>query len=237
MNKNFETAVKKYKLEKIVKKYKEKVKKLLELKPDLSPASYRDWIKMMPFFTNKEYQYLLQRKTPLSEKQLKNPEEIKERIKFNKSLMKKIKDDKMKEVWEKLIPYLYKERATELIEILKDSRLKKGIKEEDFITAVISNQSIEKVKSMLTVIKQEKKSKKSKKAEKKASEKIEEREEKLAEILSDTSKTKEEMFFEILEMCKNFTNDMASILIREIMDLQKQIILLKEEIDELKGEE
>jgi hypothetical protein len=225
MTENFEKAVKKYGLEDIVKKHKEKVKLLLERKPDLSPSAYRDWIKMMPFFTKKEFEYLLFRKTPLNEKQLENNKEIKERIKYNLKLVKRIKDEQIRGIWEVMVPIIDKAKADELIQIFENSKLKENIKPEDLINAVVFNKKIEDIKNMLQKITEEKK-RKTTTAKKKRRKKV----------ASPDPITNDDIFLEILNMCKSFTNEVATLLFKEISDIKKDINVLKKEIDDIKSE-
>ncbi len=228
MAENFEKAVKKYKLKEIVKKHREKVKLLLERKPDLQPSAYRDWIKMMPHFTKKEYEYLLYRKTPLNEKQLSNSDEIKERIKYNLKLAKRIKDEQLREIWEIMSSIIDKVRADELIAIFENSKLKKTAKVEDLINAVILNKKVEDIQKMLQKIVEKPKTKVKTKATKKKTAK------KTAVATSDP--TNDDIFLEILNMCKSFTNEVATLLFKEIADIKKDINVLKTQVDEIKSE-
>ena len=228
MSENFEKAVKKYELEGIVKKYREKVKLLLERKPDLTPSAYRDWIKMMPYFTKKEYEYLLFRKTPLNEKQLKNVDVIKERLKYNLKLAKRIKDEQLRQIWEVMSPVLDKIKADELISVFENSKLKEDINPENLINAVIMNKKIEDIKSMLKKIEEKPKEKiKTKSVKKKAAKK---------EPVSKPDPSNDDIFLEILNMCKSFTNEVATLLFKEISDIKKDINVLKTQIDEIKSE-
>ncbi len=228
MSENFDKAVKKYRLEGIVKKYREKVKLLLERKPDLTPSAYRDWIKMMPYFTKKEYEYLLFRKTPLNEKQLKNVDVIKERLKYNLKLAKRIKDEQLRQIWEVMSPVLDKIKADELISVFENSKLKEDINPENLINAVIMNKKIEDIKSMLKKIEEKPKEKiKAKSVKKKAAKK---------EPVSKPDPSNDDIFLEILNMCKSFTNEVATLLFKEISDIKKDINVLKTQIDEIKSE-
>ncbi len=229
MAENFEKAVKKYKLEEIVKKHREKVKLLLERKPNLQPSAYRDWIKMMPYFTKKEFEYLLFRKTPLNEKQLENSEEIKERIKYNLKLAKKIKDEQLREIWEIMSSIIDKVRADELITIFENSKLKKSVNPEDLINAIIMNKKIEDIQKMLQKITEKPKTKeKTKTAKKKTTKKT--------TVSAADPATNDDIFLEILNMCKSFTNEVATLLFKEIADIKKDINVLKTQVDEIKSE-
>lgn len=228
MSENFDKAVKKYRLEGIVKKYREKVKLLLERKPDLTPSAYRDWIKMMPYFTKKEYEYLLFRKTPLNEKQLKNVDVIKERLKYNLKLAKRIKDEQLRQIWEVMSPVLDKIKADELISVFENSKLKEDINPENLINAVIMNKKIEDIKSMLKKIEEKPKEKiKTKSVKKKTAKK---------KPVSKPDPSNDDIFLEILNMCKSFTNEVATLLFKEISDIKKDINVLKTQIDEIKSE-
>ncbi len=225
MTDNFEKAVKKYNLDEIVKKHKEKVKLLLERKPDLQPSIYRDWIRIMPYFTKKEYEYLLYRKTPLNDKQLKNIDEIKEKIKYNLKLAKKIKDEQLQEIWKIMSSIIDKTKADELIKIFENSKLKKDVEPEELINAIIFNRKIEDIQKLLQKIEEKPKT------TKKPTEKSKTRKKTDTDPINN-----DEIFLEILNMCKSFTNEVATLLFKEIADIKKEINILKNEIDDIKSE-